>query len=108
MLKISLSRQSPLTDILKGKPPNIFFWATAQQEAFDFIRKKLLSDIHLAFPDFALPFYLAADASEDGKGAELYQLPDVPIEKQCSTLTYSVKEHAVEPCRYFLRFEGVE
>jgi hypothetical protein len=85
-------KTKPLTDILKGKPPT-FFWAAAQQEAFDFIREKLLSGIHLAAPDFDLLFHLATDASEDGKGAELYQLPSVPIEKQ---YPYSVKEHAIE------------
>jgi hypothetical protein len=67
-------KTKPLTDILKGKPPT-FFWASAQQEAFDFIREKLLSGIHLAAPDFTLPFHLATDASEDGNAVPGTVLP---------------------------------
>jgi len=53
--------------------------------------------VHLSAPDFSLPFHLATDASEDGKGGELYQLPKVPIEQQypyCSKL-HAPEMHAV-------------
>jgi hypothetical protein len=82
----------PLTDILKGKPPT-FRWGSAQQAAFDEIRGKLLAGVHLAAPDFELPFHLATDASEDGKGGELYQLPKIPIADQ---YPYNPKMHAPE------------
>ncbi len=85
-------KTKPMTVILRGKPPT-FFWGEEQQASFDFIREKLLSGIHLVAPDFSLPFHLAADASEDGKGSELYQLPDVPVEQQ---YPYNVKAHAPE------------
>jgi hypothetical protein len=47
----------------------------------------------LAAPNFALPFHLATDASEDGKGGVLYQLPNVLVEQQ---YPYDVRTHAPE------------
>ncbi len=68
----------PMTEILKGKLPT-FRWGPEQQVAFDTICDRLLEGVHLAAPNFELPFHLATDASEDGKkGGELYQLPDIP------------------------------
>ena len=63
----------PMTDILRGRHPE-FFWGEPQQTAFDSIRELLLGGIHLCPPDYSLPFHLATDASEDGKGGCLYQL----------------------------------
>ena len=80
----------PMTEILKGKPPT-FSWGPEQQAAFNTIRDKLLRGVHLAAPDFSLPFHLATDASEDGKGGELYQLPSIPIAQQ---YPYDSKTHA--------------
>jgi hypothetical protein len=71
----------PLTQLLKGKTAT-FTWDEPQQKAFDAVRDKLLEGVHLAAPDFARPFHLATDASEDGKGGEVYQLPSVPIDQQ--------------------------
>ncbi len=71
----------PLTDLLKGKAVT-FIWGERQQTAFDFVRDKLLAGVHLAAPNFDLPFHLATDASEDGKGGVLYQLPTVPVADQ--------------------------
>jgi len=71
----------PLTDVLRGSKP-VFEWNAPQQQAFDTIRDLLLGGIHLSAPNYSLPFHLATDASEDGKGACLYQLPTVPIDQQ--------------------------
>ena len=71
----------PLTDLLRGKQP-VFAWGAAQQEAYEFVRDALLAGIHLAAPDFELPFHLQTDALEDGKAAVLYQLSKCPIEDQ--------------------------
>ncbi len=79
-----------MTDMLKGKATT-FAWGEAQQRAFDFVRDKLLAGVHLAAPDFELPFHLATDASEDGKGSELYQLPSIPLEDQ---YPFCPKKHA--------------
>ena len=56
--------------------------ALIHQKAFDEMRELLLSGIHLAAADQSLPFHLATDASEDGRGAILYQLPKLASEKQ--------------------------
>ncbi len=80
----------PLTDLLKRKVTT-FRWGHEQQQAFDTIRDKLLEGVYLAAPDFELPFHLATDASEDGKGGELYQLPSIPVKDQ---YPYNAKLHA--------------
>jgi hypothetical protein len=54
----------PLTDLLRGRQPIFTTWGEDQQRA-------LLGGIHIAAPDYSLPFHLATDASEDGKGAVL-------------------------------------
>ncbi len=64
----------PLTDLLRGKQPT-FVWESKHQDAYESIRDALLAGIHLTAPNFDLPFHLQTDASEDGKGAILYQLP---------------------------------
>jgi hypothetical protein len=71
----------PLTDLLRGKQP-VFKWDEPQQRAYEHIRDALLSGLHLAAPDFTLPFHLQTDASEDGKAANLYQLMNCPIDEQ--------------------------
>jgi hypothetical protein len=71
----------PLTDLLRGKQP-VFVWKREHQDAYEYVRDALLSGIHLAAPDFGRPFHLQTDASEDGKGAILYQLPQGEIEEQ--------------------------
>ena len=71
----------PLTDLLRGRQP-VFSWGLAQQTSFETVRDLLLGGIHIAAPDYSIPFHLATDASEDGKGAVLYQLPTVPLDKQ--------------------------
>jgi transposase InsO family protein len=71
----------PLTDLLKGKQP-VFKWESEQQQAYEYVRDALLAGIHLAAPDFSLPFHLQTDASEDGKGGTMYQLATCPIAEQ--------------------------
>jgi hypothetical protein len=46
------------------------------------VRDALLAGVHLAAPDFSLPFHLQTDASKNGKGAVLYQLHDCPAADQ--------------------------
>ncbi len=86
----------PLTELLRGKATS-FTWGEQQQLAFDCVRDKLLEGVHLCAPDFSLPFHLATDASEDGKGGELYQLPEILLQDQypyCSKL-HAPDNHAV-------------
>ncbi len=60
----------------------MFKWESEQQQAYEYVRDALLAGIHLAAPDFSLPFHLQIDASEDGKGGAMYQLATCPIAEQ--------------------------
>ena len=82
----------PMTDVLRGRLPQ-FRWGEVEQRAFDTIHDLLLQGVHLSAPDYDLPFHLATDASEDGKGGMLYQLPSVPIDSQ---YPYSPRTHHVD------------
>ena len=68
----------PLTALTGGKKGNPvpFIWTATHQKAFDTIRDLLLSGLHLAAPDFRLPFHAGGDASEDGKSFGLWQFYD--------------------------------
>ena len=46
------------------------------QLAFDNLKKALLSDMILSYPDMNLPFSIACDASSTGIGAVLFQNVD--------------------------------
>jgi hypothetical protein len=82
-----------MTDILKGKP-STFRWGSEHQVTFDEIREKLLAGVHLAAPDFDLPFHLAPKM---GKRGGLYQLPGIPVADQYpyNPKTHSPENHAV-------------
>ncbi len=79
-----------LNQLLRGKQPT-FVWEAKHKVAYEFVRDALLAGIHLAAPNFDLPFHLQTDVSEDGKGAVLYQLPSCAIEDQ---YPYCKKLHA--------------
>jgi hypothetical protein len=72
---------NPMTDFLRGAKP-VFAWGDAQQKAFDHLRDLLLGGMHLCAPNYSIPFHLQTDASEDGKGAVLHQLPTALLEDQ--------------------------
>jgi len=71
----------PMTMLTRGRVP-VFNWGAAEQASFDKIRDLLLKGVHLCPPRYDLPFHLATDASDDGEGGVLYQLPSVPIADQ--------------------------
>jgi hypothetical protein len=50
-------------------------WSDACQNAFETLKHDLMTSVTLAHPDFNAPFILAVDASFDGIGAVLSQLP---------------------------------
>jgi len=61
----------PLTDLLKkGK---VFLLTTICEEAFQLLKKSLVSALVLALPNFAKPFVIETDTSETGIGAVLQQ-----------------------------------
>ncbi len=51
-------------------------WNDKCQKAFDTLKEDLLTSVTLAHPDFNCDFILAVDASFDGLGAVLSQIPD--------------------------------
>lgn len=51
-------------------------WTDKCQEAFDILKEDLLTSVALAHPDFDREFILAIDASFDGLGAVLSQIPE--------------------------------
>lgn len=50
-------------------------WSPACEEAFNRLKSELLNCVVLAHPDFSKPFILSMDASLDGLGSVLSQLP---------------------------------
>src|SRR5678816_3396412 len=69
----------PLTLLLKKNIP--FSWQIEQQSAYDSLKKFLLLDPALSFPDYSKPFILSTDASDFGIGAVLAQLDENGKEK---------------------------
>ena len=51
-------------------------WGKEENDAFETLRKQCLENMVLARPDYTKQFRVAGDASDDGKGLELYQLKD--------------------------------
>jgi hypothetical protein len=71
---------APLHKLLK-KDVN-YVWGEAQEIAFLTLKRKLMSEPILQYPDFSKEFILTTDASSDGAGAILSQGPigaDLPI-----------------------------
>ncbi len=66
----------PINDLLKNDTP--FKWTSAQQHAFDTIKRHLTSAILLSYPTYGkdIPFYLDTDASNEGQGCVLSQIID--------------------------------
>ncbi|KAI4291184.1 hypothetical protein PAPHI01_0458 [Pancytospora philotis] len=64
----------PLYDLLRKDSE--FIWTAERQQAFDALRKALLSPKVLAQPDYTKPFILETDASNVGIGAILSQITD--------------------------------
>ena len=64
----------PLWELTKKNVP--FVLSDSCQNAFDTLKRALVSAPILAFPDFKLPFYLYVDASLEGIGITLGQIQD--------------------------------
>jgi len=64
----------PLYELLKKDIT--YIWTESQQEAFEFLKKKLTTAPIIQYPDFEKPFFLYTDASGTGIGAVLAQKND--------------------------------
>ena len=70
-----------------------FEWTDHCQEAFEALKKALISAPILAYPDFTQPFHLYVDASQAGIGMTLHQ----NIDKKETVVAYAGRDfHAAE------------
>uniref|UniRef100_A0A3B1J038 ribonuclease H n=1 Tax=Astyanax mexicanus TaxID=7994 RepID=A0A3B1J038_ASTMX len=87
-----------------GKAPGTFRklkssdWSTDCDEAFNSLKEKLLNCVVLAHPDFSRPFLLSVDASLDGLGAVLSQVP--ANEDQARPVAFASKTLSQSQKRY--------
>ncbi|KZS09595.1 Uncharacterized protein APZ42_026144 [Daphnia magna] len=66
----------PLIHQAKGEPQDRIKWGPAEEKSFKFLRKCLMTDLVLAYPDFTKEFLIYTDASDYGLGAVLSQILD--------------------------------
>src|SRR5256885_4609998 len=85
----------PLLALLKKDIP--FEWTNKQQNAFDYLKKRLMEAPILQYPDFNKPFLIYTDASGTGLGAVLSQLNDEG--KEC-VIAYASRSLNKAECNY--------
>ncbi len=88
------SRNSPAV-----KKANLYhtYGPPKDKKSYDHVRNLLLDGIHLAPPDYQLPFHSGGDASNDGKSYGIHQFSDLPRGTQFSVTTHSRKPLFVWP-----------
>ena len=79
----------PMTQLLKKDRK--FIWSKESQDAFDKIKRLLISAPVLMTPDFNRPFILTIDASDVGAGAVLMQEDSAGIDHPLSYFSYKFK-----------------
>ncbi|UYV66441.1 hypothetical protein LAZ67_4001687 [Cordylochernes scorpioides] len=88
-------KAAPLHEVLKKD--NKFTWNSDQQDAFDFLKKALMSEPVLAYFEEQLPTELHTDASGYGIGAVLVQINDGkerPVGYASRTLSKAEKNYS--------------
>ena len=85
----------PLLTLLKKDIP--YEWTAKQQNAFDFLKQRLMEAPILKYPDFSKPFIIYTDASGTGLGAVLSQLNDEG--KEC-VIAYASRSLNKAECNY--------
>ncbi|KZS02398.1 Uncharacterized protein APZ42_000578, partial [Daphnia magna] len=63
----------PLLVQSKGQPKNEIKWGLEEEKAFEVLRKSLITEPVLSYPDFGKEFIIFMDASDHGLGAVLSQ-----------------------------------
>lgn len=81
-------------------------WTDECKLAFNELKKVLLDQVMLAHPNFAEPFLLSVDASTDGLGAVLSQVPPGgttarPIAFASKSLTYAQSKYPAHRLEFF-------
>lgn len=72
-------KKTPVRGIASFKKLNPNDWKQEHSVAFETLKTALLESVVLAHPDFSRPFILCTDASMDGLGAVLSQVPEGEI-----------------------------
>jgi len=72
MLNMSLVKHS-VTDLTKGRAPNVVEWGERQERTFVQIKNILSKEPILKLPDLERPFIVQTDASDESLGACLLQ-----------------------------------
>jgi hypothetical protein len=87
----------PLTELTRSEhgKPVAFAWTEERQHSYDQIRNLLLDGIHLAPPDYRLPFHSGGDASNDGKAYGIFQYNDLPAGTEFNVVHHSPTETVV-------------
>src|SRR5437868_10660893 len=85
----------PMLTLLKKDTP--FLWTNKQQQAFDYLKKRLMEAPILQYPDFTRLFVLYTDASGTGLGAVLSQIDD---EKRERVIAYASRSLNQAECNY--------
>ena len=85
----------PLLILLKKDTS--FEWTNKQQNAFDYLKKRLMEAPILQYPDFSKSFLIYTDASGTGLGAVLSQLNDE--RKEC-VIAYASRSLNKAECNY--------
>jgi hypothetical protein len=87
----------PLTELTRSEhgKPVAFEWTEERQQSYDTIRNLLLDGIHLAPPDYRLPFHSGGDASNDGKAYGIFQYNDLPAGTEFKVVSHSPTETVV-------------
>ncbi len=87
----------PLTELTrceKGQPVS-YVWTPERQQSYDHARNLLLDGIHLALPDYQLPFHSGGDAFNDGKSYGIHQFSDLYRGTKFSVTAHSPTETTV-------------
>uniref|UniRef100_K7F199 ribonuclease H n=1 Tax=Pelodiscus sinensis TaxID=13735 RepID=K7F199_PELSI len=108
---------APLTDMTRNSKPQRVVWGPREAQAFETLRRALITEPVLRQPDFEKPFVVQTDASEVGLGAVLAQEKKgvehpmaylsrklLPQEKHYATIEKEALaiKWAVDSLRYFL------
>jgi transposase InsO family protein len=86
---------APLHRLLKKDA--VYEWTVENEQAFQILKGKLMSAPILKYPDFAQPFILTTDASEEGLGAVLSQgeiSRDLPVAFASRTLSKAERSYS--------------
>ena len=98
----------PLTDITRSKKNPKFKWTTAAQNAFEYLKQKIIEEPILARPNYDKPFILATDAFDYAISGILRQLDENGKERIVKflhkTLSQTEQKYGATKCEAFATY----